>query len=526
MCINHSKYREFLCGVIREIFTRYRPDGLYIDGLSPHLCACEHCKAAYRKRWGEEFPTEAVMRARGKAVWWEMSAVTAPIGDPGNEAMRRYTQMQAESLAAFTKRISETAKSENEEAAVIFHSWPKEDSTESYDGTLTEIYISRPWRHDLWKAGELADFSNQFHVPALFNIYNRTHFSSAEAAIYATQGLAGGCYPNFWNIMGMKPVFSMMRDNPGCFDFLTTEPARYAILARSVGADSAQLRIAKGSKGNLYRVAGARFLAPYVGFYSAVTRGGFPIHSVDRGSFHRSLDGVRVLCLANEACLSDEQAEAIRQYVARGGGLVATHETSLYDEKGERRDEFALADVFGVRFRETRPAKSGVYKAVKTHPIVGEKGTEPVSAEKDSLVSVDPNGAEVLAATEDGTPGVLVHRYGKGSVVYLPGRLDAIQCDRLNPAVERLFTAAPALCRRRSSGRGRSLRPGAHRGLRPAGSPDCPPRQSERRYAVRHGSDPSGRQCSIENPGASGTDDFVDSGDWRDGRGAVAGRRW
>jgi hypothetical protein len=40
--------------------------------------------------------------------------------------------------------------------------------------------------------------------------------------------------------------------------------------------------------------------------------------------------------LPNIAALSDAQCEQLRAFVAKGGSLVATHETSLYDEQGRR----------------------------------------------------------------------------------------------------------------------------------------------------------------------------------------------
>jgi hypothetical protein len=46
--------------------------------------------------------------------------------------------------------------------------------------------------------------------------------------------------------------------------------------------------------------------------------------------------------------------ETIRAYVQRGGGLVATCETSLFDELGHSRGDFALKDLFGTSY-EGRP---------------------------------------------------------------------------------------------------------------------------------------------------------------------------
>jgi hypothetical protein len=62
------------------------------------------------------------------------------------------------------------------------------------------------------------------------------------------------------------------------------------------------------------------------------------------------LDRFKLLILADAAALSDAQCAAIRAYVGRGGSLLATFASSLYDELGQRRSDFGLADVFGVSF--------------------------------------------------------------------------------------------------------------------------------------------------------------------------------
>jgi hypothetical protein len=46
--------------------------------------------------------------------------------------------------------------------------------------------------------------------------------------------------------------------------------------------------------------------------------------------------GLQVLIFPNIAALSDRQCGEVREFVARGGGLVATYETSLYLHAAEQ----------------------------------------------------------------------------------------------------------------------------------------------------------------------------------------------
>jgi len=63
------------------------------------------------------------------------------------------------------------------------------------------------------------------------------------------------------------------------------------------------------------------------------------------------IDRFKLLILPNIAALSEAQCGQLRDYVKRGGSLLATHETSLYDEWGVRRKDFGLGDLFGVEFK-------------------------------------------------------------------------------------------------------------------------------------------------------------------------------
>jgi hypothetical protein len=60
------------------------------------------------------------------------------------------------------------------------------------------------------------------------------------------------------------------------------------------------------------------------------------------------LSAFKVLVLADQDALSDEQVAAIRSFVNAGGGVVATGRSSLMNEWRLVRPKFGLADVFGV----------------------------------------------------------------------------------------------------------------------------------------------------------------------------------
>ena len=441
-CINQPRYRRFLREMLTEIFTRYGPAGLYVDGLTPHVCFCVACRAKWRELFGSEMPVAKLSRiSTGWAVWGEFGRDPQPVGDVENDPdARRLTEMLRRSLVEVTHMFRRTIREAKPDAVTLFHSHPKPETDDDYDGTLTEVYSPRPWVHTAWRSGELAGYSAIYQVPVLFNIYPHRHFTAAEARSHAWQGLANGAYPNFWSAAGMKPVFDYMTRCAAYLDFDTAAPVKFLALPRDLSTSETQRR-APVAAGVDYAPRD-RFLAPYVGAYSALMRSGMPIGTLHRPRFETGLAGFKVLMLANVALMSDAQAEAVRRFVADGGGLVASHETSLLDERGQRRAEFALADVLGVRYQTTLRAATRRATFLSGHALAAGLPADLSLAHDEPVVVVIPAGAQPAGSFAETQPAVLTHRFGRGRVIYLPGRFDSMQCYTLLPAFERLLANA------------------------------------------------------------------------------------
>ena len=198
--------------------------------------------------------------------------------------------------------------------------------------------------------------------------------------------------------------------------------------------------------------AEAKVADPALGFYQALIEARIPFEMVHDHLLDREhADQFRTLILPNIAALSTAQCGQIREFVERGGSVVATYETSLYDEWGVRRQDFGLASLFGASFSgsEDGPMLNS-YLTLKKDPSTGEyhpllAGFEDATRIIDTVyrVQVEPRG-ESLSSPLEVVPsypdlpmeevfarpqtthdaGVFLRQIGRGRVVYFPGDLD------------------------------------------------------------------------------------------------------
>jgi hypothetical protein len=200
-----------------------------------------------------------------------------------------------------------------------------------------------------------------------------------------------------------------------------------------------------------------------------------PFDDSGRATQNRELSRFKVLVLAGAAALSDSQCEAIREFVRAGGGVVATGETSLCDELGRPRKDFALADLFGISYRG-RPATTAQRETLDVNfaitvdenywkqrvgvatltwgdsPILDDPKlrelvpTRSVTFKGPQVLVSELKPDEVIARmTPAGwkdapIPAVIARTFGTGRVVYLPACLDAAMWSYSYPYQRRMLT--------------------------------------------------------------------------------------
>jgi hypothetical protein len=170
----------------------------------------------------------------------------------------------------------------------------------------------------------------------------------------------------------------------------------------------------------------------------------------------------RALLIPNAAYMRDSECEAIRTYVASGGSVLATFETSLYNEWGEPRKEFGLGDILGVTAAGAMigPLGNSYMHMDKSHPVLeGFEGTTilpgaefriPVTQNKSETfsLSVIPNypafPPEMVYPRVRSTnePAAIFRDLGSARVVYFPGDIDRTFQRSGNPDFSRLMSNA------------------------------------------------------------------------------------
>jgi hypothetical protein len=146
------------------------------------------------------------------------------------------------------------------------------------------------------------------------------------------------------------------------------------------------------------------------------------------------LRGQKVIALSGASGISVEEAKRLSAWVRSGGGLLATYDSGLYDEKGQlRHDGGALRDILGVKMKgQLASQPECCYRVTEGHAALGEYAAGTAVEGDGRIIPVEAvGGARMIAECWNlGTgevrgPAIVVNSYGRGRTVYVSGSLEA-----------------------------------------------------------------------------------------------------
>lgn len=351
-CVNSPYYDQWIPDLLREIIQRSRPEGFTDNswaGLGrDSICYCRNCQLQFQARAGQPLPPkhdwdDPVFRQwilwnyqRRLEIWDRNNRVTRDAGG----AHCLWVGMNSGSVSAQSRSFRDL-KAICERAEILLLDHQRRDDL----GTFEQNGDTGKLVHGLLGWDKLAPESMSLYQSAR-NSFRLAAKPASEARMWMIAGLAGGIQP-WWHHIGAwhedrrayRTAEPLMRWHRACQEYLVNrEPvAAVGVLWSQRNTD-------------FYGRDQALDLVdlPYRGFTHALVRSRIPYLPVHPDHLERDGPDFSVLVLPNLGALSDAQCASIRRFVERGGSLVATGESTLYDEWGARRPDFALAGLFGA----------------------------------------------------------------------------------------------------------------------------------------------------------------------------------
>jgi hypothetical protein len=438
---------DFMTRVHQEIMTKYSPDGIFTNRWAGSgMCYCEHCQQNFLAFAGLSLPRTL---------------------NPQDPSRRQYVVWHQQRLFELWRLWNEKIQAINPNASYLANAGGgalSELDMKTIGELAPTLFADRQARSGLmppWANGKNGkEYRATLGTKAIAGIFSvgleekyrwkDSVQSGDEIRLWVADGMAQDLRPWFVKFNAkpidrrwlpvVEEIYQWHYANQG---YLRNEKS----FARVAMVYSQQTASFYGGED-----ARAKVEDPALGFYQALVEARIPFEMVhDHLLDPEHIDRFKTLILPNIAALSTQQCDQIRAYVAQGGSIVATYETSLYDQWGVRRNDFGLASLFGASFtgKEEGPLLNS-YLTLEEDPASGQ--FPPLLAGFDDAtriingthcVTVTPLGAgaysplllvppypdlpmeEVFtqpAKTRE--PGVLLREIGRSRVVYFPADID------------------------------------------------------------------------------------------------------
>ncbi len=351
-CVNSPYYNEHIPSILTEVSELYHPEGFTDNSWSglgrDSICYCENCKKRFRDKSGMDIPLIKNWddQAYRKWIQWNYNR-RLEIWDLNNRTTKSaggkdciWSGMNSGSINGQSRSFRNYKEICSRAEIIMLDSQARSDA----DGFQQNADIGKII-HGLLGWDKLVPESMAMYQMGrpTFRLASKP---VAEARMWMIEGIAGGIQP-WWHYVGASHEDRRMYHTPGSVfrwhktneEFLINRnPVATVGIVWSqenmdfYGRDEAELMVE----------------LPWRGITQALIRARIPYQPVHADHITREAKNFSLLILPNLGLMTDSQITAVKRFVENGGGLLATGESSLYSEWGDRRSDFGLGDLFGA----------------------------------------------------------------------------------------------------------------------------------------------------------------------------------
>jgi len=466
-CYNSPYTNEHAVNFIDYLLTHYELDGIWQNslGFDNSPCYCKRCRDIYRKETGKEIPRlpggPNDLSALDTPAFGEYRIWKARHADEHIERLRRAVKKYGEEKA-YCAEIFDLYSDSFSRNTGIDHN----NAKKSFDFIVSCVFLAkshaagdRTW-DIINNSATTIRFSRALDPkkqPVIVTGGNGTRWRyvkdpSLETRLWLWQiaGAGGGIWNCYFN--GQHP--GRTHDRRGAYsekDVYTYLAHNSALISDTVPSMDVAIYYSNATKDRLLKQDETK--DDYGVYIRGIERVLLENHIQygfipDTEFSPEKLKNVKALLLPNTAYISDEHIKIIREYVKNGGGLIASRKVSLFDERGNARNDFGLGDVIGVGFTGLSIDTSyDTYQLIrdKDNPVLKDVGDTDVLINGGSSVLVNlVNKDYKVAAThipvihnqppeyawipdmKTDFPTIVSGTYGKGKTVYFTNAIEAL----------------------------------------------------------------------------------------------------
>ena len=476
-----SPYRQVLLGEVTEVLKNYQPDGIYFDGIyhPPGYDYSKWARDKFRQRFGREVPEDWF-----DPDWQEWH------GDQYVDFARDVHELIAQHCPAagliidnHGPTVGTLDSGENVPGAAKYLDAALQESYFECSGESPRfvareaLVMAAEARCQIWGARWCT--RSPGHLPvsipkATVMTWLCDAVSTGTAPVIVDQG-------GFWHDRTLqKPIKNRMTQLKKLQKLLGTNiPLPHVAIFHSMNRKV--LRMNEDL---------ALVRAPEEGLFRVLEEAHIPVSLVTESDIlDGCLDEFASLVIPGVEEISDDVANCIESFVAKGGGLVSTFRTSFKDETGKERKRPALADVFGIKkimghvvsratfagFSYARPSvkvPAFLFNITRRHPITQGLLSDNVYAYAGKIVEAEmvedtislahtvkfdeeeakKNLYFLYTPTREISSGlVFARKHGRGRVVWIAGDIDRAVWEMGNPESATLLANATRWVTRRKA---------------------------------------------------------------------------